>query len=197
MGIARLLDRTICPIAVWVPTFLASTTSSSTTWAVPVIGLPSAGLASARSVSFCGSCSRMRLAGLFSHSVPPLDLIWSDELTFGLFFQILSADFDVCLPLVMLASDGQIVLTREFNRPYARCVCSVGGYQVDAWRIEKTEVYDWIANVWSRVPKNFPSTGAVTRYILAKACAVAEILFCFFVRQCELGTFAGILSKDI
>jgi hypothetical protein len=56
----------------------------------------------------------MRLAGLFSRSVPPpLDLIRSDVLTFGLLFQILSADFEVCLPLVMLVSDGQIVLTRS------------------------------------------------------------------------------------
>jgi hypothetical protein len=130
MGIARLPDRTVCPIAIWVPTFLASTT---TTWAVPVIDLPSAGLVSTRSVSFCGSCSRVRLTGLLSRSVPPpLDLIRSVELTFGLFFQILSADFEVCLPLVMLVPDGQTVLTQEFNGRCARCVCSVGGCQVDA-----------------------------------------------------------------
>ncbi len=61
-----------------------------------------------------------------------MDLIRSDELTFGLFFQILSADFEVCLPLVMLVFDGQIVLAQEFNGRYARYVCSVGGCQADA-----------------------------------------------------------------
>jgi hypothetical protein len=111
MSIAGLPNRTVYPRAIQILTSISI--GSTSALALRIIGVSSIGWASTSSITFSGSPSRNRLPGLcFCVQSHCLWTLKSDELTPGLLLAILSADFAVCLPLVMLEYNGYLILAR-------------------------------------------------------------------------------------